>query len=115
MFKTRNSRLFRLSESGKRYKEFKAERERRYSMYREAGLQVPGEGDLLTATGWWLSAVPPENVTDKRNMVFAEKMGIRVAGGAFGADGGRAGLEFEDFAELDAVGGRLSGNDCGVS
>jgi hypothetical protein len=67
MFKTRNSRLFRLSESGKRYKEFKAERERRYSMYREAGLQVPGEGDLLTATGWWLSAVPPENVTDRKN------------------------------------------------
>jgi hypothetical protein len=67
MFKTRNSRLFRLSESGKRYKEFKAERERRYAHYREAGLQVPGEGDLLTATGWWLSAVPPENVTDRKN------------------------------------------------
>lgn len=70
MFKTRDGRLFRLSESGKRYKEFKAERERRYSMYREAGLQVPGEGDLLTATGWWLSAVPPENVTDKKNEIW---------------------------------------------
>jgi len=67
MFKTRDGRLFRLSESGRRFKEFKAERERRYALYREAGLQVPGEGDLLTATGWWLSAVPPENVTDRKN------------------------------------------------
>jgi hypothetical protein len=70
MFKTRNSRLFRLSESGKRFKEFKAERERRYARYLEAGLQVPGEGDLLTATGWWLSAVPPENMTDKKNEIW---------------------------------------------
>jgi len=43
-------------------------------------------------------------------MVFAEKMGIRAAGGAFGADGGREGLELEDFAELDAVGDRLRWN-----
>jgi hypothetical protein len=70
MFKTRNGRLFRLSESSKRYKEFKTELESRYAMYREAGLQVPGEGDLLTATGWWLSAVPPENVTDKKNEIW---------------------------------------------
>lgn len=70
MFKTRDSRLFRLSDSGKRFKEFKAERDRRYALYRETGLQVPGEGDLLTATGWWLSAVPPENASDKKSEIW---------------------------------------------
>jgi hypothetical protein len=70
LFKTRNGRLFRLSESGKRFKEFKAERERRYALYREAGLQLPSEGDLLTPTGWWLSAVPPESIADKENKIW---------------------------------------------
>ena len=43
-------------------------------------------------------------------MVFAEKMGIRAAGGAFGANGGRARLESENLPELDSIGHRLSGN-----
>lgn len=60
MLSVRDKRLFRLSESRKRYKAFKAERDRRYATYAAQGLPIPGEGDLLTSTGWWLSAVPPE-------------------------------------------------------
>lgn len=48
-------------------------------------------------------------------MVFPQKMGLSATGITIRADGGHAGLEFEDFAELDAVGSRLSGNACGVS
>lgn len=70
MFKSRKRRLFRLSESGQRFKEFKAERERRYALYREAGLQVPGEGDLLMPTGWWLSAIPAERASDKKSVIW---------------------------------------------
>lgn len=63
MFKIREGRLFHLSESGERLKKFEKEREQRYAFYSRSGLPIPGEGDLLTATGWWLSAVPEESLS----------------------------------------------------
>lgn len=58
MFKIRDKRLFRLSKSGRRFRAFQDERERRYARYESQGLARPSEGDLLLSTGWWLSPDP---------------------------------------------------------
>ena len=70
MLKTRDRRLFRLSKSGRRYKEFKAEQSRRYALYRESGLQVPDEEDLVTGMGWWLSAIPAGSAVGKKPAIW---------------------------------------------
>ena len=55
-----DTRPFNLSCYGAGFLKYNEEVNRRHRLYQSQGLQVPGEGDLICATGWWLAAIPQD-------------------------------------------------------